>query len=419
MLAALITFTTQAVIPPTLNWLWFLAPIWIPLILWEFAWDLWVRYIRIAWILSVPKTLVEIRLPQETMKSPAAMELVLNAIHNTADGSNFAQYWKGEMRPQYSLELISLAGQVKFLIWLEARRMDGLMSALYSQFPGVGVHEVPDYTKDVFFDPEKLKVFACEMMFTKDNAYPIKTYVDFGLDKDPKEEFKVDPMTPMLEWLGSVKADQQVWIQMIVRAHKKDQIKPNHLFKKTDLWKDGAEKLINEIMKRNPKTKVTGEEDEETGMSKKPTMSPADNDLLDALSRSITKPAFDVGIRAIYISPRATFDTPFGIGGIISSFKHFNTEHLNGFKPNGDKWMAQFGDPWKDYKNIRRNALSSEVLVAYKQRAYFHPPFMSQPLVLNTEELATIYHFPGSVSATPGLQRIPSKRADAPTNLPI
>lgn len=369
-------------------------------------------------MIDVPKTVLEIKLPQETFKSPLAMELVLNAIHNTADGNWWAQFIKGEMRPWYSLEMVSFGGQVKFMIWTEDRRKAGLISALYSQFPNISVQEVDDYARSVYFDPEKIKIWSCEFSFTKDDSYPIKTYVDYGLDKDPKEEFKVDPLTPGLEWLGSVRADQQVWIQMIVRAHKKDQKKPGHMFERTDLWKDGAERLMNEIMKRNPKTKVTGDEDEETGMSKKPTMSPADQDLLDALSRSITKSAFDVGIRALYIAEKDTFDTPFGIGGIISFFKHFNAEHLNGFKPNGDKWHAQFGFPWQDYKNIRRDYLSKKVLKAYRRRIYFMPPYLSKALVLNTEELATVYHFPGSVAATPTLERIPSKRADAPSNLP-
>ena len=40
------------------------------------------------------------------------------------------------------------------------------------------------------------------------------------------------------------------------------------------------------------------------------------------------------------------------------------------------------------------------------------------PLVLNSEELATIYHFPGQVAETPTFKRIESKRAEPPQNLP-
>jgi hypothetical protein len=40
-------------------------------------------------------------------------------------------------------------------------------------------------------------------------------------------------------------------------------------------------------------------------------------------------------------------------------------------------------------------------------------------MILNTEELATIFHFPGQVAGTPTLERVPSKKAEAPSNLPI
>jgi len=46
---------------------------------------------------------------------------------------------------------------------------------------------------------------------------------------------------------------------------------------------------------------------------------------------------------------------------------------------------------------------------------YFHPPVY----VLNVEELATLWHFPGQIMRVPTLERIESKEASPPTNLPI
>ena len=46
---------------------------------------------------------------------------------------------------------------------------------------------------------------------------------------------------------------------------------------------------------------------------------------------------------------------------------------------------------------------------------YVHP----HTFVLNTEELATIFHFPGQIIKVPGLERVESKEASPPTNLPI
>jgi hypothetical protein len=385
-------------------------------------WPLWVNYVRSKNFLKIKYAVFEIKLPKETWKSPRAMELFLHALHNTSDGNNLKQFWLGETRPWYSLELCSNQGQVSFYIWGEEGRKIGLMSALYAQFPGIEVREVEDYTKNTFYDPKTMKIWAAEFKFTaKNTAYPIKTYVDYGLDKDPKEEYKVDPLVPGLEFLASVGANQQVWIQLIVRSHKDEQRMPGHVFKRYDAWKAAAEKEIDTIMMRDPTTKVAGKKDKETGRTVPPTLSDAEKQKVEALSRSITKLPFDVCARAIYIATKESFSTPFGIGGIISFFKAFNTENLNGFKPNGDKWTPWLDAPWKDFRDIRRDRFSKEAMLFYKMRSAFYDPAMNDAtiLVLNTEELATVYHFPGSVAGTPSLERVASKKGEAPSNLPI
>jgi len=42
-----------------------------------------------------------------------------------------------------------------------------------------------------------------------------------------------------------------------------------------------------------------------------------------------------------------------------------------------------------------------------------------QTCVLNTEELATVFHFPGSVAQTSGIGRIEAQKAEPPSNLPF
>lgn len=423
--ASLTSFLSQSfhasVLPATLALLASVSPIFLAAVLGYIFWDVWIRYVRIKQFLGLKYAILELKLPKDTYKSPLAMETVLHAIHNTADGSPYSQYWKGETRPWYSLEIISLEGRVKFLIWTEDRRKNNLMSALYSQYPGIEIREMPaDYAADLQYDPPSMKVHCMEFKFTKPDPYPIKTYVDYGLDKDPKEEFKIDPLTHLIEWLGSLRPNEQAWFQFVVRAHKNDQRKPGHIWKTTDLWKDEAEKLKNELLLRDEKTKVAGHKVEGTTFALVPTFSKGEQEIVTALDRSVTKLAFDVVIRGLYAAPRATFDTPFGIGGLISSMKQFNTEHLNGFRPNGDMWTQQFDYPWQDYKNTRRNHLIKKFLMAYRRRSAFYPPFnLSKPMVMNTEELATVYHLPGSVAATPGLERVPSKKAEAPINLPV
>ena len=396
-----------------------ISPILLAIVLFALFWPLWINYIRSEFFASLKYAVLEIKLPKELLKSPLAMEVFLNSIHNGSDGKKFAQYWKGEKRPSYSLELVSVEGIVKFFIRTEDRRKAGVISGLYAQFPGIEVHEVEDYTFGIHFDKKESKLWGVDFKFkNKSPYYPIKTYIDYKLDKDPKEEYKIDPLLPMLEFLGSVGPNQQIWIQYIIRAHIAEQRHPDHWFKKYDEWIEGSKKLVNEILMRDPKTKVAGMKDEATGFTKLPTISKGEQEIAEAIERRISKLAFDVGIRAIYIAKKDVFDTPFGIGGVNSSFNQFSSEHLNGFKTTG--WISDFnGFPWEDFRGMRRAKKSKLVLEAYKRRSYFYEPFVGKIMVMNTEELATLYHFPGQIAMTPNLNRIPSKKSQAPSNLPI
>lgn len=411
--------------PVAMKYFVYLGPIAAAVFLGMVFWPLWVAYVQRAQFLKLKYTILELKLPKDTWKSPLAMETVLHAIHNTADGSHVAQWWNGETRPWYSLELISIEGQVKFLIWTEDRRKSNLKSALYSQYPEVEIREIEDYSKDVQWDPKIWKIWASEFQFTKkpadaDNGsadvYPIKTYIDYGLDKDPKEEFKIDPLTHILEWMGSLRPNEQAWFQFVIRAHKNDQKDPGHLWKRTDLWKKQAVAEVNKILLRDPKTKVQGSEEE---IAKKPTITKGEQNIVEGIERKQEKLPFDVCIRTLYIAKRDIFDTPFGIGGCISSMKQFNSESLNGFKPGGKMMPGSFDYPWQDYNNVRRGYYSKRVLMAYRRRAAFYPPIKGKVVILNTEELATIWHLPGGVAGTPTLERIPSKKSSAPQNLPV
>jgi hypothetical protein len=424
MFQSFISDIQATIVPQAIQYFLFASPLLLSILLGQIFWPLWLRYIRSKFSYSLKYTLLELRLPKDVFKSPLAMEVVFQAIHNTANGSAFGQYWKGEYRPFYSFEIASVEGQVKFYIWTEDRRKTGVMSALYSQYPGIEISEANDYAHDVNFDPKTMKVWGADFKFTRDAGkgehYPIKTYVDYGLLKDPKEEFKVDPLVPVLEFLGSIGPNQQIWFQFIVQAHIKNDRKPGHLWKKTDLWKDQSIKLINTLLMRDEKTKVAGMKDEATGFTKLPSISKGEQEIVEAIERRMQKQPFDVGLRAIYVGQKEVFSAPAGIGGIVASFKHFTSEHMNGIKQDGDTWLAKFGGvPWEDFQDRRRNYASKTIFEAYRRRSFFYPPYQGTPMVMNTEELATLFHLPGAVAGTPTLTRVPSKKAEAPTNLPI
>lgn len=419
------------------NFLLFFAPVWVPLLLLGIFWQLWVSYVRAKNISKKEWVFLEVRLPKEQQRSPLGMEVLLTHFYNKGDiGSFVKRYWKGEVTPWASLELVSIGGDIHFIFYVESKQKDVLMSRIYAQFPGAEIFEVSDYTRAVEYDEDKYSLWGCEFVLAKEDPYPIKTYVDYGLDKDPKEEYKIDPMSPMLEWLGSLRPGEQAWIQFMIRYHlpaksKRDKwidfkLTPWEFkfefkegwFAKEDAWKAEAKTEIEKIKKEA----TIGGDDDEAGRIQ---LTPGQKDVIAALERSISKLAFDVGIRAIYIAEQDKFNKG-NIGGLIGSFTQYNTNNLNGFRPNNTPGYDDY--PWLDPKKKREAKNKRGIFAAYRRRGFFYPPYFSKgsikptarkSMVLNTEELATVYHFPGSAVTTPTIKRIPSRKAEAPPNLPV
>jgi hypothetical protein len=294
-------------------------------------------------------------------------------------------------------------GKVHFFIWTRAGNKALIEAQLYSQYPGVEIYEVPDYTLPVSFDPETMGMWCREMILTKADCFPIKTYIDYGMDKDPKDEYRLDPLLPLIEFIGALPPGHQVWIQMVITAHKAtDKVKDPKTGKvefKDLKWKKAAEETIQKIL---DKAKPPKPKEGEVAQNAPRSLTEGEKDTISALERSVSKKGFDTGIRAIYFAPKEIYSEGNG-GGIMAGFSHFNDDSLNGFKAK---------------KVIDLNADKKHVLYAYKNRGYFYNEFEAPHFVLNTEELATIFHLPAGITTSPAFDRIGSKKAQAPSNLP-
>ena len=428
ILVVLATF--EAVFPNAarylFNFLWQViyqsSPLWLPLILGVLFWTSWLRYIR-ANFLYDPKqgtVLLEVRLPQAIDRSPKAMELALNAIHNTAGQSTwYDTYVLGKSRPEFSLEIVSIEGQVRFFVRSRAFYKDSVEAAFYSQYPGIEIHEVPDYTEDVpYFDYNKVALHSFEYKYPFDkkagktfHAYPIRTYIDFELDKDPKEEYKVDPITPMLEFLGSLGPGEQLWLQFIIRAYKEPQTRGS-IFDVFDFRKEGALDIKNlrDKLKQERATLQEGQLE----YSRVPSKEEAER--ISDVDRKLGKQVYEVAARSVYIAKPPENFKPRALPIMALFFKGVSYPGLNSIGIQKD---TSIDFPWQDFNNIRANVKRRKFLNAYRRRAaFFQHANNIESMFMSPEELATIYHFPGQVAGTPGLDRITSKKAAPPADLP-
>lgn len=402
----------KLVVDLTLFFSWF--PYWAPVLLGYLFWHQWMHYVQARYMSNIKWVMLEIKLPKETNKSPLAMEVALNALYQTSAGTWYDKIWKGKVKDWFSLEMVSIEGQIKFFIRTSWIYKNVIEAQLYAQYPDIEIYEVPDYARYVDYRGKygDWEIIGAEYGLSKPDPYPIKTYVDYGLDKDPKEEFKIDPLTSVIEYLGSIGKGEQIWIQIIAQAaSKRYHIKSGKKAGEIGDWKDEAKDIVKELT-----TKEEIKDGKKVNMSRVLEMTEGDRELVKAIERSTGKLGFDCGARALYLVKKEQFN-PSNIKALGGLLRAFTTNNLNGFTLNYQTFGFDY--PWQDYNNIRLNKKKIEIFDAYKYRSWFYAPQHKKPFVLTSEELATIYHFPGGVAQTPTFGRIPSRKSEAPVNLPI
>lgn len=391
------------------------SPIWLPIIIFQLTFQQWMWSVQIMFAYKNERTTLRIKLPQEVLKSPEAMESVFTQIHNVNTPDNYMQtYLDGKHPLVSSFELVSIGGEVRFYANVPTRKVKNTLEAqLYAQYPGIElVEEKIDYTAEIKWDPSKWDMITFHINKKKDDVLPLKTYIDFGMDKQPKEELKFEPMSPMLEYLGSAKPHERIWIQFLLVPHVKKTLKTGSL-RTIESWEGRAAAKVDELMGRD-KMKLGVEETDS-----RPTLTMGERDTIASIERNVSKYAYSVAVRTIYIVEAGKFDGDM-ISPMLRSFSQYDVMGRNAI---GVVWRTDFNyNFFQDFTGNRKLNLKKRELEYYKER-YYTPgdknTFYDKEKLMSVEELATMFHIPGSSVITPNMSRVETTRKEAPANLPV
>jgi len=413
-----------------LLFLWKIAYLIIPLIALPIAFHMWLMHKRNETIAAMDWVTLEITPPREVFKSPAAMEIVLNAMEDTGGTQTWYKRWvQGRVRPWYSLELVSVEGTIYFFVRTIRDNKDFVTSQFYSQYPDAQVREVDDYTRYVpqYQRGNDWEMLGFEMQALNPSVYPIKTYIDYGMDKDigNDAEMRLDPMSPILEALSILGKDEQAWIQFLIRpaVKKRDPNAPWWAFKKRRWDQEAADEIAKfqvDSMKQN--MKILKQVDPEKQWATV-SLNESQKNVVKALGRNSSKPPYDFAGRVLYLAKKDAFKGP-RFGMLINMFRAFGSDGLNGFKPTNDT-SAKF--PWDDPMGTKVETWKEEMFYEYVNRMWFHLKrrkfsHRKDPrpqTVLTSEEIATLWHLPATTVTSPTVGRVSSNTAQAPGNLPF
>ena len=410
----------------------------LPIPLSVIALRVWHHYKKEMFIAGIKWALLEIHVPRDIVKTPAAMELIFsNAFYHKSGKDFLAKYLRGETALWFSLEIVSIDGKVHFFVRTPTRIRDLVETQIYAQYPQAKVVEVEDYVFDVPRAEKKgdWNVWGCEFAKAKEDFFPIKTYKDFGTDFSTgmKEEFKIDPITATLEYLGGVPKGQQIWLQILVRHNAKKYI--SKVTGKKIGFSEAATEFMFDMLK--PYTnELKNEVDGKISMKILTTVPEPVRPIVASVSNQINKLHYDCGIRMMVLSDkRVCTDEQFNNLRRSSRliFRQYAQPAVNELDRVNSVGLGSF---WSDPTGLAINKIKNRMLNFYRTRTFFDPPLQysgdypsfftsfftsgkPKVFVFSSEELATIFHFPGMVSETPSFKRIESKIAKPPSNLPI
>ena len=423
------------------------AFIWGPILAMYAAFEMWHHFVTDRFIVGMQWTLFEIEVPREVEKTPMAMELILtNAMYHASQKGIWETWIVGAPHFWFSLEIAGVDGRVGFYVRTPSRVRDLIETQIYAQYPQAKVRECEDYTLRVPYDaPNKdWYVWGCEFKLEFPSAIPIRTYKDYGLDKpSDKEQQKIDPLTPTIEFLGALQKGQQVWIQHVIRPAKTAY--HSHKTHEHQGWVEEAREEMDRIT--SPYTQEfyqtvgsqnAKEKDHFTDIGYQIRLPEQTTQKIKKMQEKIQKLGFDIGIRVVAVADaryvtKAEFDNIRRAMRLL--FRQYNNPDLNSFVRTNS---TGFETPWADPTGLVTQRMTNRMLNWYRLRIFFHPPLLNSTNsvfkafgkyflpngkpninVLNVEEIATIFHLPGQVSQAPSFKRVDSRTAKPPSNLPI
>ncbi|MDP2910094.1 MAG: hypothetical protein Q8N69_03440, partial [bacterium] len=209
-------------------------------------------------------------------------------------------------------------------------------------------------------------------------------------------------------------------------------------------WVEEGEKIRDEIARREPSKKgvkrplivealdvlvmgnIPGEKKEEEKRDIIPPemkLTPGEREVITAVEEKISKLGFQTNVRFIYMGKKDKFYKP-RLRLALSYFGAFTTQNLNAIVPYGQPLLTKIRKSWFLPINLfydrRLYFRKRNIFRKYLGRETPFFPRNGGTFILNTEEMATLFHFPGRISApAPFFKRIEAKKGEAPSGLPL
>jgi len=340
-------------------------------------------------LIKVPKESLNLDQKEETVELIRAQIGVGESLFSTLGGMRAQRgikAWLFGRNDHFSLEIVALGNLISFYVVTPAYMRNYMEQQILAQYPEADITEVHDYN---IFSPQG-EVITAYLRTTREYIFPINTY----------NKLNSDSLKSITNSLSKIGQGDGIAIQIIARSAKKQwHYKGVKVARELQHGKTLREALAEaEILSLNKfiglfksKTKEQIEKDKTTPHHQASAMQ---QELIDGIEQKTSKAGLDCNIR-IVVSAKDKLTAQNYLKNIADSFSQFN--------------FYEYGNSFKVIKESPNRLANDFIYRNYRAR---------QKVLLNTEELASIYHFPTPFLETPNILWLLAKKSAPVSNLP-
>jgi len=309
-------------------------------------------------------------------------EQFISSFYSLYNATSFRSRIFGQRR--ISLEIIAKDGGIYFFVGVPKEIQSFAEKQIHSVYPDAQV-EISD---ECMIFKDDLKHAVGGLKLARRFIYPIKTY----------KILESDPLNAVTNTLSKLGEGSRAGIQILIQpATSTWRYACSRAAKSVQEGKYVHENWFNKIVLAifdgfNSGMK-SGKEAQAMGSGGYIRLTPVQEELLKALREKGSKVGFRTQIRVVTLSPTEE-EAKLNLENILNSFSQFNAPEWNHF---GKIYIHNF----------------HHFLADYILRAFTRPSS-----ILNTEEIASIFHFPNRFIDTPNIHWLLSRTIAPPTNIP-
>jgi len=330
--------------------------------------------------------LLEVRVPKEAARKEdeplqdfktytAFAEQLFSSFASFYDNT-LSSIWYGQ--PVFSFEVVAKNKEIIFFVGAPKPLRDALEKQILSFYPTAQIEPSSDFK--IFGD--QLKPSVGVLVLNKPFIFPLKTYTELG----------ADPLSSITNTLSRLGDGNRASVQILIRPHKGG-------------WRTAVSQAVDQIKSGKSVSssnnylvrginQVTSSAQKDATNEAMSSISPIQESQIQLIQKKGEKVGFDTQIRVVALAPDES-SAKEQVRNIFSSF-------------------AQFGSPDRNNLKIHFPMNVKKFLPYYILRHFTRRHIM----LLNAEELASIYHLPNYTIETPGIRWFSAKRAPAPSDLP-